>query len=69
MFKVVQLLEFIGYVILYLFACYICYLFVNSACNFIYLNDWTWYSAFMFVFVPSCHTVRVNIHLLKSLPL
>ena len=62
-FKVVHMHESISYIMLYLFACYICYLYINCACNFIYLYDSKWYSVFTLVFVSSCYTIRVNTHL------
>ena len=42
-FKVDHVHEFIIYVILYLFDCYICYFHVNCACYFIYLYDCTFF--------------------------
>lgn len=66
-FKVVQVHECIGYVILYLFASYICYLIVNCACNFIYFHGYI--CLFMFVFVSFCYIIKVNTHLLKFLSL
>ena len=58
MFKVVHVYESISYNILYLFACYICYLDVNCPSIYLYhLHD----NLYLCLYLSSCHIIRVNI--------